>query len=597
MKIFRWQGVLAFAIIGGAVALFLIMFIDGMIERGIEENGSQAAKTQIDLASLSTSLMSQAASVYGLEVANPDNNMENILQIEKLSMDVDGPKAVSGKIIIDELKANGIRLNQKRTTPAKKISSKNEKKSEEKENAESGSMALPGLGGIDIKSPEDILKSEKLETLEAANKAKETIENLKSKWQKRFETDLSPKSLDETKQKLAKLQEKVKGGNLASIPETIQEFKNLQKEIQDRINRIKSIKTEFEKDIKSAKMQLAELKNLPKKDFDRLKKKYSFSMEGGGNALGTIIEGPLKAKLDKAWKVYKRLSPYLNKPKSPTKEDYTYVRGKGANVQFAKASPYPDFLLRHANLSMTLFDTEVQGELKNLTDNPKLYGKPAILNFQSGKNEKFDSFDLQVEIDKTGDQGKDSISLDFKGLNLKGIESEGAGKVNGGSANLKGQLKIINETNLEGNIKAELNKIALSIAKQDGNELANTIASSLSSIDRININIGIRGTIENYQLDIQSNLNQIISGAVKKALAGEMAGFESSLMDAIQKKAGGSIAGANGSLSGLLGQGKILDQNQSAYGGLLGQAKGGASGLKSSAPLPGGLPGGLKLPF
>ena len=68
-------------------------------------------------------------------------------------------------------------------------------------------------------------------------------------------------------------------------------------------------------------------------------------------------------------------------------------------------------------------------------------------------------------------------------------------------------------------------------------------------------------------------------------------------MDAIQKKAGGSIAGANGSLSGLLGQGKILDQNQSAYGGLLGQAKGGASGLKSPVPLPGGLPGGLKLPF
>ena len=30
MKIFRWQGVIAFAIIGGAVAVFLIMFLDGM---------------------------------------------------------------------------------------------------------------------------------------------------------------------------------------------------------------------------------------------------------------------------------------------------------------------------------------------------------------------------------------------------------------------------------------------------------------------------------------------------------------------------------------------------------------------------------------
>lgn len=597
MKFFRWQGVIAFALIGGAVAVFLILFLDGIIERGIEENGSQAAKTQIDLASLSTSLLSQAASINGLEIANPDNNMENLLQIEKLSMDVDGAKAIARKIIIDDLQAKGIRLNQKRATPAKIIVPKNKAETENPEKGESGSMALPGLGGVYIKSPEEILKSEKLETLEAANKAKETIENLKAKWQKRFDTDLNPSSLEETKQKLAKLQEKVKGGGLASIPETLQEFQSLQKEIQDRMNRITSLKSEFEKDIQAAKKQLAELKGLPKKDFDRLKKKYSLSMDGGSNALGTLIEGPLKAKLDKAWKAYKMLSPYLNKPKATTKEDYQYVRGKGANVQFAKASPYPDFLLRHANLSMSLLDTEVQGELKDLTDNPKLYGKPAVLNFKSGKNEKFDSFNLNVELDKTGAQSKDSMSVDFRGVNLQGLQTEGAGEVKGGIANLNGKLRITNENNIDGNFKAELNSVALHIPKQDGNELANTIAESLSSINRINITIGIRGTIENYQLDIQSNLKDIISGAVKKALVGKMTGFESSLMDAIQSKVGDSIAGANGSLSGLLGQNKILEDNQSAYGGLLGQAKGGASNLKSPLPLPGGLPGGLKLPF
>ena len=42
MKIFRWQGVLAFALIGILVAGFLFLFLDGMIERGIEEEGSKA---------------------------------------------------------------------------------------------------------------------------------------------------------------------------------------------------------------------------------------------------------------------------------------------------------------------------------------------------------------------------------------------------------------------------------------------------------------------------------------------------------------------------------------------------------------------------
>ncbi|MBN4078096.1 TIGR03545 family protein [Nitrospina gracilis] len=592
MKIFRWQGVIAFAIIGGGIAAFLILFMDGMIERGIEENGSQAAKTQIDLASLSTSLLSQSARIDGLEIANPNNNMENLLQIENLSMDMDGTKALARKIVIDDLQANGIRLNQKRMSPAKIISSPGKKDPANQESEESGSIGLPGLGGIDIKSPEEILKSEKLETLEAANRAKETIENLESKWKNKFATDLNPNALEETQKKLEKLQEKVKSGGLASIPETIQEFKNLQKEIKDRISRIASLKSEFEKDVQAAKKQLAELKDLPKKDFDRLKKKYSLNADGGGNALGTLIEGPLKAKLDKAWKAYKMLSPYLNKPKNPAKEDYQYVRGKGADIRFAQS--HPDFLLRHANLSLNLLDTEIKGELKDLTDNPKVYGKPAVLDFQSGKNDKFDSFSLNVEIDKTGSQSKDTLKINFQGLNLQGIQSEGVGEIKGGMANINGQLIITNENDLDGNFKAELESISLSIPKQDGNELANTIADSLSAIDRINITVSIRGTIENYQLDIQSNLNDIISGAVKKALAGKMKGFEDSLMKAIQQKAGGSIAGANGSLSGLLGQNKMLEENQSAYGGLLGQAKGGASGIKSP-PL--SLPGGFKLPF
>ena len=118
MKIFRLQGVLAFALIGGLVGVFLILFLDGMIKRGIEEKGSIAAKTQIDIASLSTSLFAQSVALTGIEVANPDNNMENLLQFENLSLDLDGTQAISRKIIIDELQAHGIRLNQKRTQPA-----------------------------------------------------------------------------------------------------------------------------------------------------------------------------------------------------------------------------------------------------------------------------------------------------------------------------------------------------------------------------------------------------------------------------------------------------------------------------------------------
>ncbi len=149
---------------------------------------------------------------------------------------------------------------------------------------------------------------------------------------------------------------------------------------------------------------------------------------------------------------------------------------------------------------------------------------------------------------------------------------------------------------MHGKFTAKLDNVSLSIPEQKSNELANTIAQSLSTIDRINISVGISGTINNYQLDIKSNLSEIISKAIKNVIGNKMKGFESSLMSAIQSQTGDVLSGANGSLSGLLGQNKILNDSGSAYGGLLGEAKGGASGLgKSKGGL--SLPGGFKLPF
>ena len=589
MKIFRWQGVLAFVLIGGLVGGFLILFLDGMIERAIEEKGSMAAKTRIDIGSLSTSLFAQSVVLTGIEVANPENNMENLVQFETLSLDLDGAQVVSRKIVIDELQAHGIRLNQKRTHPAQLPEAAEPGQGTQQAGATSQN-ALPGLGGLSIKSPEEILKSEKLETLEAGNRIKKTIEDLKAKWKNKIETDLNPNALKETKQKLADLQNKVKGGGLADIANALKDFNTLQKDIQSQISRITSMKSEFEKDLQMAKQQVADLKNLPQKDFERLKNKYSLNPEGSKNILGSLLEGPLKEKLDKAWKAYKMISPYLNRPSSPAEQEY--VRGKGIDILFAKASPYPNFLLKHGNLSLILFDTEVKGEVRDLSDNQKFYGKPAKMNFQSGKNEVFDSFTLNVILDKTGPKSQDILVVNIQGLSLK---NTGRAELKGGLATITGQLTITDENNLHGKFTAELDNVSLSIPEQKGNELANTIAQSLSTIDRINISIGISGTIENYQLDIKSNLAEIISKAVKNAFAGKMKGFESSLMSAIQSKTADSLSGANSSLSGLLGQNKILNDSGSAYGGLLGEAKGGASGLASPKSL--SLPGGFKLPF
>ena len=97
--------------------------------------------------------------------------MENLVQFETLSLDLDGAQVVFRKIVIDELQAHGMRLNQTRTHPAQ-LPEGADPAQGTKQGSATSQNALPGLGGMSMKSPEEILKSEKLETLEAGNRVK-----------------------------------------------------------------------------------------------------------------------------------------------------------------------------------------------------------------------------------------------------------------------------------------------------------------------------------------------------------------------------------------------------------------------------------------
>ena len=59
---------------------------------------------------------------------------------------------------------------------------------------------------------------------------------------------------------------------MAVIAGALKDSQTLRKDIQNQIDRITSMKSEFEKDLQMAKQQVADLKNLPQKDFERLKK-------------------------------------------------------------------------------------------------------------------------------------------------------------------------------------------------------------------------------------------------------------------------------------------------------------------------------------
>ncbi len=608
MKFLRWQGLVAFLILGGLGWAFFALFLDGLIERGIEQQGSKAMQTQIDVGKVDTSLPNQAAAIHALAVADPDDPMKNTVEIGAIKFNVDAGRAVFKKVIIDEMVVDGIRLNQKRETPAKSF------KRTESAEEEAGAPGEPGkkksgpfdfLKDLSVTSPEEILKKEKLASLEAVQTTRQEIEDLKAKWEKKLETELNPKVLEETRKKIEGLQGKA-GSGVGGVAESIQEVQSIKQEIQGNIENIASLKEELQKDVERAKQRAAELKDLPKKDFERLKNKYSLDIKGGSNILGTIFGDEIKQKIDLFWHYYGKISPFLNKgadtegaaDEEKEQEEIKYERGEGVFVKFPEKNPFPDFLVRHAKLSMDLFGTQVAGDMKDLSDNQRAYGKPAVIDFNSGQNDVFGKFDLQVKLDRTKPVSSDLVFLDIAALKLTDIAAGEDITVSQGNADIKSSFTIADEKDLTGVLKADLSGLSFLMAEKKDDEISNIISSVLDSAKQFFVQIGIKGTREDYSLDIKSDLDGIIAGAVKGALSGKIADLEKGLKKSIASATDGPMAKVNEALGGVLKFEDLLGDRSSAWKDLLAQATKGAVPIpgKDKLPIPDDLKG-FKLPF
>ena len=531
-KKFRVSGIAVFIVLTGLIAAFLILFLDKIIKDTIEDQGSRVMQSQIDVGSLSTSLLSQAMDIGNLQIANADKLDENVVQIGRIKFDFDGGRALSKKVIIDDMTLEGLLLNQKRKTPAKPYKPVREESEPEKKSKDEpfGGFGMPQ--GLDFKNPKDILKNEKLETLEVVKKTKDDLKALETKWKTKVDQQLSKESLDQIKQRIKDLQ--AKGKNLkdpSAIVSITADIQTLQKDIKTRIDTVKNFKKDLEADIHQAKKLASEIKDLPKKDFDRLRKKYSLDLKSGTGLVSKMVSGPLKDKIDKAWGYYKQISPYLKSdPDSkPEPKPEKMERGKGQFIKFASPTPFPDFLIRQAKLSMNVWDQDVMGDFQGLTDNPKAYGKPFTLNLAGSQNEAFKQFKLNLTLDRTKAKAADFLETTVGSLKIKPIPLGDWATLTQGFADINGKIDIQNEQNFKGNFKVKVHGASFAQTGEAENEMSRVLGKVLKSISQFYIKGEIGGTPNQYTLDIKTDLDEILAKSVRKIFDEKIKTFEADL--------------------------------------------------------------------
>ncbi|MBC8391775.1 MAG: TIGR03545 family protein [Deltaproteobacteria bacterium] len=577
-KWIRWKGLLAFLCVGVLCSALWLLLIDGILERLIEKHGTEAVGAKVELGSADLSLFPAGLELSSLQITNPNAPMKNAVEISKINLSLETGNLLRRKIIIDDMALVGVRFDTPRKTsgavgPKAGVAPETSTKKE--------ATSKLGLPDLKIPSVDEILEKEDLKTIALAKSIQSDIQSEKEKWQKILSELPNKEKFAEYQSRIKQATSGKKGG-FAGILGSAGEIPAVQKDVQRDIDRLKEAREEFNRKLSSFKGRVAQLKKAPLEDIERLKKKYALSPQNLANLSRLLLGNKVSEWSQKAIAWYERIKPILERRMKKDKgPDVTKpARGPGINVRFKEQTPLPDFLIRQAIATIQLGVGDLTGKIQNITPEQHILGVPLTFAFAGEKMKGVKSVSIDGTLDHiAATRSKDLVKARILGYEIKDVTLS---ERSDWPIILKNALTDLNidgvleGSTLAANLTAGLNQVKLStstVSGKDAGLLANAIGSALSSVSEFTATADIKGTIDNYKVDIKSDLDSILKDAAGNALEKEQAKLEQSLKKAIYAKVDGPLNQTDSSLGSFGNIGGNLTDRLNLGNGLLGKSK------------------------
>lgn len=555
-KWIRFKGLIAFLVVVAVVCLFWFVFVDVLIEGLIEKYGTKLVGARVELAEADLSLFPVGLGLRGLRVTNPHNPMRNAVEVEGTDFTLNTDQLLERKIIIKEMAINGVRLN----TPRKRseaISGKAKGPSGESRESTKGASRKIKLPSLEVPDVKKILEKEDLESVRLVESVKQDIRKTKEKWEKRLDELPGEKDIESYKKRLDRLKAKSESG-LAGILSSAGELVSIKKDLEEDLSHIKRAREGFEKEKKKLISRFKEAQRAPLRDVQRLKAKYSLSPQGLANLGDLLLKSGLSDWVNRAFSWYQRLKPVIERAKRKRggKEVVEPVREEGVYVRFREYAPLPDFLIQRARASVVIEAGTISGKIRNITPDQDVLGLPLSFEFSGRDMEGLDFVELSGLLDHIRPtHPEDRISFRIKGYKTRDVALTGTEEwpitLKQGLADLRAEI-VLKGGNVAGDLVAGLKRVNLSSGlKGDSKDLADVINSALSGVKRFEIKARIKGTLEEYRMEITSDLERILQDAVTGVVRKQAQRLEKHLKKAVFERVGEPLNETETAIAGL----------------------------------------------
>lgn len=558
----RWKGVIAFIAVAGLILFFWFLLVDLYLERAIEKAGTAIVGAKVELDSADLSLIPLGLTLHRLQITNPDEPLKNSIEVKRMAFKIDSLNLLRRKIIIEEMATEGIQLGTTRKTSGALHKAKTKDVPQLKK-AGRFSAELPDVKGL--------LEKENLDSIKLASSLNAEMQSSKGIWEKKLSELPGKEKFERYKKRVAELRSKGEKG-VAGMLGTAAEVAALKQEIEADIKLLSDAQNQYNEKLASFNTQMSAVLKAPENDLKRLKEKYGLTSVGLGGYSSMLLGEKVGNWTKQIIYWHKRMKPLVEHAKASEGKPSVSkpIRAKGVDIHFVEHQPLPDFLIKLTNASISLKSGDLSGKVMNITTQQSVLGLPLTFVFAGERLNAIGSVKLEGNINHINpSQSKDTIALalnNYRVADYSLMDGELPIKIDSAAANISIDTVISGEK-IDATISGSLKALKLSVGKDgETDNFKKILASVIREIKDISFAVKIKGTVDDYSVDISSDAENVIKTALKNQMGKIAESWEKELASAIKDKTGMEIQGlktglANFSLTDGELKGRNMDMN------------------------------------
>jgi uncharacterized protein (TIGR03545 family) len=533
----RWSGLAGFFAISALLALGWMFAAGPIIKYSIETFGSQAANAKVEVDSIGLTFDPFGIEIQGLQVANADKPMENLLQFDRAVADIELLPLLLGKGIVNEVALTGLAFSTPRKSSGalSRSLSEDESLSEEEKEAASES-SVTSMAQKALPTAEELLSREPLLTEQRGKAFKNSFQTIKSDSNKAIAALPDSKALASYEDDFNRITSG-KFDSLEDFQQRKKEFDALKKRIkydQKAISQASKVLADGKKDLQG---QWSGLQEAPAEDVNNLKSKYKLDGAGAANLSRLLFGDQVGEWSQQGLYWYEKVRPFLvsdDEEAATGQEDVKIMRSEGRFVHYETDRPLPDLLIRQVNLAVESEVGQIAVNVYDVTHQQDVIDRPTRI-IASGKELKdIQSLDLTGSLDHRVVPGKDVFDLTIKGFALKDYDVGAMGlTLDRSELNINAKAELM-AGEVDGNTLIEFTQSKFS--SKDKTLVAIETAKALAKIDRFDISAKAKGHLMSPEVSLQSDLDTQLSQAFNQRFKEKQQELEAKLKKALNEK-------------------------------------------------------------